>query len=159
MPEDTLFAHNMFLKLLITLKRTHKFLLGFEYGTSSSIHNLIYTMFYYLGLKFVGVNHNCIPHQVPSTRCSRATCCPRHSVMLTVETFVFEKIFLNPSPAKAETERRGNFENLWVVYLWRHAFHYESLCGNLPKWRQDNLGCKLILYKFFLLLSIYFWTR
>jgi len=25
---------------------------------------------------------------------------------------------------KAETERPGNFEHLWAVYLWRYAIHY-----------------------------------
>jgi hypothetical protein len=53
-----------------------------------------------------------------STRGSRATCCPRHSVTLLAEVFEMGKSF-NPFSSKAEVERRRNFENLRAVYLGR----------------------------------------
>lgn len=35
-----------------------------------------------------------------------------------------KKTSFNPSPGKATTERRSNFENLWAADLWRQILHY-----------------------------------
>jgi len=53
--------------------------------------------------------------QTCSTCCSHATCYLQRD--LRCES-------LNPFPGKAEVKHQRNFENLWVVYLWRHILSY-----------------------------------
>ena len=56
-------------------------------------------------------------------RSSRATCCLWQS---NVGRGNSEKYFKLP-PSEAGIKGRGNYENLYAVYLWRHMLHYQFI--------------------------------
>ena len=81
----------------------------------------------------MGFNHIHILRQVPSTRCSRATCCPRHGVVLPAETFVMRKRLLTLPLAKL----KQNAEEILKIYelfiygdIHFITTHFVEICQN-----------------------------
>jgi hypothetical protein len=75
--------------------------------------------------------------------------------MLPREAFQMRKGLVNLCLAK---KGKSNFENLWGVYLWRHALHYLFVLYKFSK-NSDTLD-SVVNYRFlnqFLLLLVYFY--